>query len=127
MGANQLLPTASIQNGLAKAGVPATKRTGPLGQIVLPGTEWDVPLLPGLQKSARAVLQEIVKTQDVVFHRSMGPAGAQGKPELVCLWDGGKPASAGCIYVKYKTGKKTVRGSAIGQQSQGHSIVRCHE
>ena len=76
---------------------------GLLRQIVLPGIDWDVPLPPDLEKTARAVLQEIVKTQDVVFHRSMVPAGAQGKPELVCFWDGGKPASAGCIYLKWSS------------------------
>ena len=85
MGTNQLLPAASIRNGLATAGVPATKRTGPLGQIVLPGIDWDVSLTPDLQKSARVVRQEIMRTQDVVFYRSMDPARAQSKPVLVCV------------------------------------------
>ena len=46
-----------------------------------------------------------MKAKDVVFHRSTVPKGAQGDPELVCFWDGGKPASAGCIYVRYRVGE----------------------
>ena len=97
------LSRCKLKNGRAMVGVPATKRTGPLGQIVLSGIDWDVSVPPALQKSARAVLQETVKTQDVVSHRSMVPAGAQGKPKLVCFWDRGKPASAGCIYSKWSS------------------------
>ena len=76
-----------------------------LQQLVLSGLEWDAPLTPDLDKAARATLREIVRAQDIVFHRSMVPEGAQGKPELVCYWDGGKPASAGCVYVRYKVGE----------------------
>merc|ERR1711867_231988 len=43
--------------------------------------------------------------QDIIFHQSMVPKGAQGKPELVCYWDGGKPASTSCVYVRYKVGE----------------------
>ena len=76
-----------------------------LQQLVLSGLDWDAPLTPELDKAARATLREIVRAQDIVFHRSMVPKGAQGKPELVCYWDGGKPASAGCVYTRYKVGE----------------------
>ena len=45
-----------------------TCKLGSKGPRETSGTEWDVPVMPGLQKSARAVLQEIIKTQDVVFY-----------------------------------------------------------
>ena len=51
----------------------------------------------------KAVLREIVETRDVSFHRSVVPAGAQEEPMLVGFWDGGKPASAACLYMRYKT------------------------
>ena len=68
--------------------------------LVLSGLGWDDPLLPELDKAARTTHREIVRAQDVVFHRSTVPKGAQGRPELVCFWDGGKPASTGCVYVR---------------------------
>ena len=55
-----------------------------LQQLVLSGLDWDAPLMPELDKAARVTLREIVRAQDVVFHRSVVPEGAQGKPELVC-------------------------------------------
>ena len=61
--------------------------------------------MPDLQKSAKVARREIVRTQDVVFNRSKVPAGAHGKPELVCSGDGGKSGSAGCVYVRCKTGE----------------------
>merc|ERR1711867_72742 len=61
--------------------------------------------MPDPERAVKVTLQEIVRAQDVVFHRSMVLEGAQGKPELVCYWDGGKPASAGCVYVRYKVGE----------------------
>ena len=47
-----------------------------LQQIVLSGIQWDEPLPPDMQKTAKSVLREIVETQDVSFHRSIVPAGA---------------------------------------------------
>merc|ERR1711867_387754 len=75
-----------------------------LQQLVQTGVGWDEPLPPETQKTAKSVLREIVETRDVSFHRSIVPAGARGKPQLVGFWDGGKPASAACLYVRYRTG-----------------------
>ena len=55
-----------------------------LQQLVQSGLDWEAPLTPDLEKAAKVTLREIVRAQDVVFHRSMVPEGAQGKPELVC-------------------------------------------
>ena len=75
-----------------------------LQQLVQSGIGWDEPLPPEVQKTAKSVLREIVETRDVSFHRSVVPAGAQGEPMLVGFWDGGKPASAACLYMRYNTG-----------------------
>ena len=75
-----------------------------LQHIVQTGIDWDEPLPPDMQKTAKSVLREIVETRDVSFHRSIVPARAQGKPQLVGFWDGGKPASAACLYLRYRTG-----------------------
>merc|ERR1712082_571075 len=75
-----------------------------LQQLVQTGIGWDEPLPADIQKTAKSALREIVETRDVAFHRSVVPAGAQGKPQLVGFLDGGKPASAACLYVRYKTG-----------------------
>ena len=45
--------------------------------IVLSKLGWDEPLLPELDKKARATLREIVRAKDIVFHRSTVPKGAQ--------------------------------------------------
>ena len=74
-----------------------------LQQLVQMGIGWDDPLPAEVQKSAKSVLREIVETQDVSFHRSVVPARAKGEPQLVGFWDGGKPASAACLYVRYET------------------------
>ena len=71
-----------------------------LQQLVQSGIGWDDPLPPEVQKTAKSVLREIVENSDVSFHRSVVPAGAQGKPQLVGFWDGGRPASAACLYVR---------------------------
>ena len=69
--------------------------------IVLSGTDWDEPLVPELDRKARDTLREMVRAKDIVFHRSTVPKGAQGDPKLIGFWDGGKPAAAGCVYVRY--------------------------
>ena len=79
-----------------------------LQQIVLSGIEWDELLPPDMQKTAKSVLQEIVETRDISFHHFVVPAGAQGEPQLVGFWDGGKPASAACLYVRYRTGNDDI-------------------
>merc|ERR1711942_512550 len=53
-----------------------------LQQLVQTGIGWDEPLPANIQKTAKSVLQEIVETQDVPFHRSVVLARAQGKPQL---------------------------------------------
>ena len=75
-----------------------------LQEIVISGTDWDEPLEPELDKKAREALREIVKSRDIIFHRSTVPKGALGDPEIVGFWDGGRPASAGCLYVRYYMG-----------------------
>ena len=91
-----------------------TCKLGSKGPRETSGTEWDVPVTPDLQKSARVVHREIVKTPDVVFNRSKAPAGAQGKPKLVCSGDGGKSGSAGCISSKWPS-----QGGRPCQQTDG--------
>ena len=68
-----------------------------LQQIVQTGIDWDELLPPDMHKTAKSVLREIMETRDVSFHRSVMPAGARGKPQLVGFWDGGKPASTACL------------------------------
>ena len=75
-----------------------------LQQLVQTGIAWHEPLPADVQATAKSVLREIVETRDVSFHRSVVPARAQGDPWLVGFWDGGKPASATCLYVRYEKG-----------------------
>ena len=79
---------------------------------------WDEPLPPDIQKTAKSVLPEIMETRDVSFRRSVVPAGAQGKPQLVGFWDGGKPASAACPYVRYKTGDTDYEAQLLASKAR---------
>ena len=63
---------------------------------------WDDPLEEELAEEARAVLREMVLTRDIEFRRSVRPAGTKGDLELVGWWDGGNPASNGCLYTRYE-------------------------
>ena len=81
------------------------------------GIGWDELLPPYIQKTAKSVLREIVETRDVSFHCSVVPAGARGKPQLVGFWDGGKPASAACLYVRYKTGDNDFQARLLASKA----------
>ena len=49
------------------------------------------------------ILTEMIEMSDVIFPRSIKPSGTTGTPELLGWWDGGQPAFAGLIYIKWKT------------------------
>ena len=59
-----------------------------------------------------------MRTQNVVFNRPKVPARAQGKPELVCSGDGGKSGSAGCVYVRYKTGEDLYEARLLASKAR---------
>merc|ERR1711942_75981 len=82
------------------------------------GIGWDEPLPHDIQKTAKSVLREIMETRDVSFHHSVVPARAQGKPQLVGFWDGGKPASAACLYVRYKTGDTDYKARLLASKAR---------
>ena len=45
-------------------------------------------------------------------------AGAQGNPQLVGFWDGGKSASTACLYVRYKTGDTNYEARLLASKAR---------
>ena len=46
------------------------------------------------------------------------PAGARGNPQLVGFWDGGKPASATCLYVRYRTSNNDFEARLLASKAR---------
>ena len=59
---------------------------------------WDDELDEALTNESKEILKEMIPEKDIVFPRSIKPAGTVGQLELVGFWDGGDPASARCLY-----------------------------
>ena len=53
--------------------------------------------------------------EDVSYPRSVKPPGGKGHPELCGLWDGGKPASAACLFARYEL-------EEAGDEDEKHSF-----
>ena len=71
---------------------------------------WDDLVEDELAEIARKILKEVVIMRDINFPRSLKPDGVLPGLELVCWWDRGNPASACCIYVRFKLKKKSEEG-----------------
>ena len=72
----------------------------------LPKPGWDTPIVGETEERCRRMLEEIVKANNVAFPRSLKPKGSIGHPEVVGWWDGGDPASAAAIYIRYRREQK---------------------
>merc|ERR1711891_115182 len=72
-----------------------------LQKMVEAKLDWDDPLEGELEKEAKSALVEMIGTKSVSFPRCV--LGEQYKRKgwmLVGFWDGGKPASACCLYAR---------------------------
>ena len=71
---------------------------------------WDDELDDELAQESRDILKQMVCAEDIVFPRSTKPPGTVGPPQLVAFWDGGDPASAAVVYVRYELAEPTEGG-----------------
>ena len=85
---------------------------------------WDDHMEEELADSTRKILKEVVLVRDINFPWSVKPAGILPGLELVCWRDGGDPASAGCIYGRYKLEEKWKEGYTPSSTSKGGSQLR---
>ena len=67
------------------------------------GRGWDDELDEELAVLSKEVLRTVVLAKDIVFPRLVTPEGVlEALMELCGWWDGGKPASAACLYARYE-------------------------
>ena len=71
-----------------------------LGLLHKTGTIWDEPLSEESSAIWKDILRNIILMEEIVFHQSAQPHGTTGKPGLVLFLDGGKPTSAGVLYMR---------------------------
>ena len=87
---------------------------------------WDKPIRGELLDQARAVLRELVLAQDIKFPCCVLPID---KDDWILLgyWDGGKPASSCCLYVRTKLDYPGPDPPAVtaGWESLCHSLICC--
>ena len=77
---------------------------------------WDDELPEDLQEQSKAVLKEMILAGEVVFPRAvMGEDADFDKIQLLGFADGGKPASAACVYVRTKR-------SELGECGETHDV-----
>ena len=69
--------------------------------LVMLNQPWDEPIEGELLDQARTVLRELVLAQDIEFPRCVLPNDREDWM-LLGYWDGGKPASSCCLYVRTK-------------------------
>ena len=63
---------------------------------------WDTPIEGLLGRQCREMLKEIVVMEDVEFPRSVKGSNMRGRPAIVGWWDGGEPAAAAVVYLRYQ-------------------------
>ena len=74
-----------------------------LQSLAAAGGGWDDELDEELAGLSKEVLRTMVLAKDIVFPRSVTPEGVlEALMELCGWWDGGKPASAACLYARYE-------------------------
>ena len=66
------------------------------------GIGWDDPLSGETEVIWKDILRSMVLLPEIVFHRSAQPHETTGEPGVVIFSDGGKPASAGAVYLRWK-------------------------
>ena len=64
------------------------------------GMGWDEEITDSLRDEVVAVLRNMVLAGPVVFNRSFLGAGWESGWDILAFWDGGKPASATCLYAR---------------------------
>ena len=72
-----------------------------LQKMVEAKLDWDVTLEGGLEKEAKSALTEMLGTKTISFPRCvLGELYKEKGWMLIGFWDGGKPASACCLYAR---------------------------
>ena len=95
-----------------------------LQRLAAAGGGWDDELDEELAALSREVLKAMVLAEDVIFPRSATPEGV-----LLCIlellgwWDGGKPASAACLYTRYEKEVADASGTHVLRLVMGKARV----
>ena len=67
---------------------------------------WDEEVSEELAEEGRLILKEMVLAPDIEVPRSFRPEGVEQEMELIGFWDGGDPASTGCVYSRHEKEKQ---------------------
>ena len=95
-----------------------------LQELAAAGGGWDDTLDNELAELSKEVLKTMVLAKDVVYPRSVTPEGVlQSLMEICGWWDGGKPASAACIYTRYEKEEADDSGTHVLRLLMGKARV----
>ena len=95
-----------------------------LQNLTVMAAGWDDEIETELSEKCRAMLKEMVMSQDIEFPRSIKPGGIVGQLEQVGFWDGGNPVSAGCVYGQYELADTMFWGYQVCSPCQQRRLYR---